>query len=252
MATTDQTREQSVVDAVRPQLFIGGEWRDAGSGGTLPVEDPSTGETLVEIADATVEDAKAALDAAVAAKDEWAATAPRERGEILRRAYEKLVERADDLAVLMTLEMGKPVAESKAEILYAADFLHWFSGEATRIEGRYAIAEKAPDQRALVMKQPVGPCVLITPWNFPMAMGTRKLGPAIAAGCTSVIKPAKQTPLSLLALADILLEAGLPDGVVNVVTTAHAGAVMEPMIRDSRARMLSFTGSTAVGRKLIE
>src|SRR5204863_10146433 len=127
MATTDQTREQSVVEAVRPQLFIGGEWRDASGGGTLPVEDPSTGETLVEVADATVEDAKAALDAAVAAQDEWAATAPRERGEILRRAYDKLVERADDLALLMTLEMGKPVAESKAEILYAADFLPWFS-----------------------------------------------------------------------------------------------------------------------------
>jgi succinate-semialdehyde dehydrogenase/glutarate-semialdehyde dehydrogenase len=252
VATAEQTREREVLEAVRPQLFIGGEWRPAGGGATLPVEDPATGETLVEVADATVEDAKAALDAAVAAQDEWAATAPRERGEILRRAYEKLVERVDDLALLMTLEMGKPVAESKAEILYAADFFHWFSGEATRVEGRYAIAEKAPGQRLLVMKQPVGPCVLITPWNFPMAMGTRKLGPAIAAGCTSVIKPAKQTPLSMLALAQILEEAGLPGGVLNVITAKSSGSVMEPLIKDPRTRKLSFTGSTEVGRTLMQ
>jgi succinate-semialdehyde dehydrogenase/glutarate-semialdehyde dehydrogenase len=246
------TAESSVVESVRPQLFIGGEWRDASGGGTLPVEDPSTGETLVEIADGQPDDATAALDAAVAAQDEWAATAPRERGEILRRAYERLVERADDLALLMTLEMGKPIAESKAEVTYAADFFHWFAGEATRIEGRYAIAEKAPDQRVLVMKQPVGPCVLITPWNFPMAMGTRKIGPAIAAGCTMVMKPAKQTPLSMLALAQILEECGLPGGVLNVLTAKSSGSVMEPLIKDPRTRKLSFTGSTEVGRTLIE
>src|SRR2546423_2700806 len=246
------TAEQSVVEAVRPQLFIGGEWRDASERGTLPVEDPSTGETLVEIADGQPEDAEAALAAASDAQDEWAATAPRERGEVLRGAYERLVERADDLALLMTLEMGKPVAESKAEILYAADFLHWFSGEATRIEGRYAVAEKAPGQRVLVMRQPVGPCVLITPWNFPMAMGTRKLGPAIAAGCTSVIKPAKQTPLSMLALAQVLEEAGLPGGVLNVLTAKSSGAVMEPLIKDPRTRKLSFTGSTEVGRTVLQ
>src|SRR3954447_839992 len=226
MATTDQSHEQSVVEAVRPQLFIGGEWRGASGGGTLPVEDPSTGEALVENAAGQPADAPAALAAAVAAQDEWAATAPRERGEILRRAYERLVERADDLALLMTLEMGKPIAESKAEVTYAADFFHWFAGEATRIEGRYAIAEKAPDQRVLVMKQPVGPCVLITPWNFPMAMGTRKIGPAIAAGCTMVMKPAKQTPLSMLALAQILEESGLPGGVLNVLTAKSSGSVM--------------------------
>src|SRR5256714_3358248 len=246
------TAEQSVVEAVRPQLFIGGEWRDASERGTLPVEDPSTGETLVEIADGQPEDAEAALAAASDAQDEWAATAPRERGEILRRAYERLVERADDLALLMTLEMGKPVAESKAEITYAADFFHWFSGEATRVEGRYAIAEKAPNQRVLVMKQPVGPCVLITPWNFPMAMGTRKIGPAIAAGCTMVIKPAKQTPLSMLALAQILEESGLPGGVLNVLTAKSNGSIMEPLIKDPRTRKLSFTGSTEVGRTLME
>jgi succinate-semialdehyde dehydrogenase/glutarate-semialdehyde dehydrogenase len=148
--------------------------------------------------------------------------------------------------------MGKPVAESKTEVLYAADFLHWFSGEATRVDGRYAVAEKAPDQRVLVLRQPVGPCVLITPWNFPMAMGTRKIGPAVAAGCTMVIKPAKQTPLSMLALAQILLDAGLPKGVLNVITAKSSGKVMEPLIRDPRTRKLSFTGSTEVGRVLIE
>src|SRR3954471_4335827 len=251
MATTDQTREQSVVEAVHAQLLIDGEWRDASGGGTLPVEDPSTGETLVEVAGATVEDAKAALDAACAAQADWAKTPPRERGEILRRAYEALVANYHDLATLLTLEMGKPVAESKTEVLYAADFLHWFSGEATRIDGRYAVAEKAPDQRVLVMKQPVGPCVLITPWNFPMAMGTRKIGPAVAAGCTMVIKPAKQTPLSMLALAQIFEEAGLPGGVLNILTAKSSGAVMEPLIKDPRARKLSFTGSTEVGKTLM-
>src|SRR3954454_6148304 len=252
MATTDQTREQSVVEAVHAQLLIDGEWRDASGGGTLPVEDPSTGETLVEVADATEEDAKAALDAAVRAQADWGKTAPRERGEILRRAYEALVANADDLGTLMTLEMGKPVAESKTEVLYAADFLHWFAGEATRIEGRFQVAEKAPDQRVLVLRQPVGPCVLITPWNFPMAMGTRKIGPAVAAGCTMVIKPAKQTPLSMLALAQIMLDAGLPKGVLNVITAKSSGSVMEPLIKDPRTRKLSFTGSTEVGRVLIE
>src|SRR3954453_4164842 len=206
--------EQRVLERVPTQLFIGGQWRDAPGGGTLGVEDPSTGEVIAEVPDATVEDAVSALDAAVEAQGSFAASAPRERAEILRRAYEGLVAQADDLALLMTLEMGKSVAESKAEILYAADFLNWFSGEATRIDGRYAVAEKAPDQRMLVLKQPVGPCVLITPWNFPMAMGTRKIGPAVAAGCTMVIKPAKQTPLSMLALAKIFEEAGLPPGVL--------------------------------------
>lgn len=248
---TTETQEKTVLDAVPKGLFIGGEWRDAGAGGTLGVEDPATGETLVEVADADVDDAKAALGAAADAQAEWAATAPRERGEILRRAFEELTERADELALLMTLEMGKPVAESKAEILYAAEFFRWYSEEAVRIEGRYSVNSNGQG-RVLTLKQPVGPCILITPWNFPMAMGTRKLGPAIAAGCTSVIKPAKQTPLSMLALAQILESAGLPAGVVNVVTSSSSGSVMEPLIRDPRARKLSFTGSTEVGRKLIE
>ena len=245
------TSEQTVVDGVNKQLFIAGEWRGASGGGTLVVEDPSTAEPLCEVADATPEDAMAALDAADGMQDEWGKTAPRERGEILRRAFEKIVERTDELALLMTLEMGKALAESKAEIAYAAEFFRWFSEEAVRIEGRYAVPP-AGVGRMLTMKQPVGPCLLITPWNFPMAMGTRKIGPAIAAGCTMVIKPAQQTPLSMLALASILEESGLPGGVLNVVTSSSSGGTMGPLIADPRARKLSFTGSTEVGRKLIE
>lgn len=245
------TQEQSVVDAVPKGLFIGGAWRDATGGGTLGVEDPSTGTELARVADATVDDALAALGAAHDARAEMAAVPSRERGEILRRAYEELVARADELALLMTLEMGKPVAESKAEILYAADFLHWFSGEATRITGDFRMNEKGT-ARVLVQRQPVGPCLFITPWNFPMAMGTRKIGPAVAAGCTMVVKPAKQTPLSMLALADILDRAGLPKGALNVVTAKSSGQTMEPLIRDPRTRKLSFTGSTDVGKSLLE
>jgi succinate-semialdehyde dehydrogenase / glutarate-semialdehyde dehydrogenase len=246
-----QTAEQTVLDAVNTQLFIGGEWRDAAEGGTLPVEDPATGETLVEVADASVDDAKSALAAAHETFQSFRDHPPRERGDILRRAYDIITERTDDLALLMTLEMGKPLAESKAEIAYAAGFFRWYSEEAVRINGRYTVNETGKG-RVLTLKQPVGPCVFITPWNFPLAMGTRKIGPAIAAGCTVVIKPAKQTPLCMLALAGILEEAGLPGGVVNVITAKSSGSVMEPLIRDPRTRKLSFTGSTEVGRKLIE
>jgi succinate-semialdehyde dehydrogenase / glutarate-semialdehyde dehydrogenase len=252
MSTTTQTpNETAVVDGVPKQLFIGGEWTDPAEGGTLPVEDPATGETLAEVADAKPDDATRALDAAVATQAEWAKHPPRERGEILRRAWQAMTERADELALLMTLEMGKTVAESKAEIAYASEFFRWFAEEAVRIEGRYSVAPNGAG-RLLTMKQPVGPSVMITPWNFPTAMGTRKIGPAVAAGCTMVIKPAKQTPLSMLALARILEEAGLPGGVLNVVTSSSSGSVMEPLIRDPRTRKLSFTGSTEVGRKLIE
>jgi succinate-semialdehyde dehydrogenase/glutarate-semialdehyde dehydrogenase len=244
------TRERTVVDAVSTRLYIGGQWRDASSGRTLPVEDPATGEVLAEVADGGPEDALAALDAAVAAQEAWAAHPPRERGEILRRAYEVITDRVDDLALLMTLEMGKPLAESKAEVAYAAEFFRWFSEEAVRIDGRYAVAPNGKG-RLLTMKQPVGPCLLITPWNFPMAMGTRKIGPAVAAGCTMVIKPAQLTPLSMLALAQILEEVGLPPGVLNVVTAARSGATMGPLIKDPRLRKLSFTGSTEVGRSLV-
>ena len=250
MSTITASEEQRVVDAAPKQLYIGGEWRD-GSHGTLSVEDPSTGESLCEVADASPEDAIAALDAAVAAGPEWAQHPPRERGEILRRAFEEIARRADELALLMTLEMGKPLKESKAEITYAAEFLRWFAEEAVRIDGRYAVAPNGQG-RLLTMKQPVGPCLLITPWNFPLAMGTRKVGPAIAAGCTMVVKPAQQTPLSMLMLAKILEEAGLPGGVLNLVTSHSSGATMGPLIADPRLRKLSFTGSTEVGRKLME
>jgi succinate-semialdehyde dehydrogenase/glutarate-semialdehyde dehydrogenase len=244
------TSERAVVGAVTPRLFIGGQWREATGGATFAVEDPATGEVLTEVADATPEDGLAALGAAVAAQAEWAAHPPRERGEILRRAFEALNDRADELALLMTLEMGKPVAESKTEIAYAAEFFRWFAEEAVRVDGRYAVAPNGKG-RLLTMRQPVGPCVLITPWNFPMAMGTRKIGPAVAAGCTMVIKPAALTPLSMLALGGVLEEAGLPAGVCNIVTTRSSGKVMEPLIKDPRTRKLSFTGSTEVGRKLI-
>ena len=244
------TAEQTVVDKVQKKLYIGGEWRDASGGGTLEVIDPATEEPLCEIADGTSEDAMAALDAAVEMQGEWAATAPNDRAGILWKAFETLTERADELALLMTLEMGKPVAESKAEIIYAADFFRWFSGEALRMDGNYKQFANGTS-RVLVMKQPVGPSLMITPWNFPMAMGTRKVGPAIAAGCTIVMKPAQQTPLSMLALAQILEEAGLPGGVFNILTTSSSGKTTGPLIEDPRLRKLSFTGSTEVGRKLI-
>jgi succinate-semialdehyde dehydrogenase/glutarate-semialdehyde dehydrogenase len=186
MSTITATEEQRVVDEVPKQLFIGGEWRD-GAKGTIPVEDPATGETLCEVADASTDDAKAALDAAVEAGPDWSQHPPRERGEILRRAFEAIIERQEELALLMTLEMGKPIKESKAEIAYGAEFLRWFSEQAVRIDGRYAVAPNGQG-RLLTMQQPVGPCLLITPWNFPLAMGTRKIGPAIAAGCTVVVR----------------------------------------------------------------
>ena len=243
-------RERTVVDSVRTGLLVGGDWRDAAGGRTLPVEDPSTREVLAEVPDATPEDGMAAVAAATEAQPGWAAHPPRERGEILRRAYEAIVARTDDLALLMTLEMGKPIADSKAEIAYAAEFFRWFSEEAVRISGSFSVAPNGQG-RLLTMRQPVGPCLLITPWNFPMAMATRKIGPAVAAGCTMILKPAAQTPLSALALAHVLEDAGLPPGVLNVVTTSSPGEVTEPILRDGRVRKLSFTGSTAVGRSLI-
>ncbi len=245
------TEEQTIVEKVPKKLYIGGEWRDASGGGTLDVIDPATEEPICEVADGTPEDAKAALDAAVAKQAEWAASPANDRAGILWKAFELLMERADELAVLMTLEMGKPVSESKAEIVYAADFFRWYSGEALRIEGTWKQFANGTS-RVLVMKQPVGPSLMITPWNFPMAMGTRKVGPAVAAGCTIVMKPAQQTPLSMLALGQILEQAGLPGGVFNILTTSSSGPTTGPLIEDPRLRKLSFTGSTEVGRKLIE
>jgi hypothetical protein len=249
MTTITASQEQQVVDQVPKQLYIAGEWRD-GAKGTLTVEDPSTEAPLCEVADASVDDAKAALDAAVSAGAEFAAMAPRERGEILRRAFEMITERKDDLALLMTLEMGKTIRESLAEIAYASEFFRWFSEEAVRIHGRYMVAANGAG-RILTMKQAVGPCLMITPWNFPMAMGTRKIGPAVAAGCTMVVKPAQQTPLSMLMLARILEEAGLPGGVLNLITASSSGETAAPLIADPRLRKMSFTGSTEVGRKLM-
>ncbi|MGH3763711.1 MAG: NAD-dependent succinate-semialdehyde dehydrogenase [Pseudonocardiaceae bacterium] len=244
-------RERAVAGAAPAELFINGQWRPSSSGKTFDVEDPSTGKVLGAVADATAEDGMAALDAAVGAQAGWAQSPPRERGEILRRAYELMMRRQEDLALLMTLEMGKPLAESRGEIAYAAEFFRWFGEEAVRIDGGFATAPQGSG-RVLVMRQPVGPSLLITPWNFPAAMGTRKIGPAVAAGCTMVLKPASLTPLTMLALTGILAECGLPDGVLNVVPTSRSGRLMEPLIRDGRARKLSFTGSTEVGRLLLE
>jgi succinate-semialdehyde dehydrogenase/glutarate-semialdehyde dehydrogenase len=243
--------EAAVLASVPKQLYIGGAWRDASGGATLAVEDPATGEPLCDVADATPQDGLAALSAAAEKQAEWAAHPPRERGEILRRAFEAIVEQTDELALLMTLEMGKSVEESRAEISYAAEFFRWFSEEAVRIHGRYMVNTTGTG-RILTMRQPVGPCVFVTPWNFPTAMGTRKIAPAIAAGCTIVVKPAQQTPLSMLALAKILEDAGLPGGVLNVLSAKHSGEVIEPLLKDPRTRKLSFTGSTEVGRRLIE
>ncbi|MCX7521000.1 NAD-dependent succinate-semialdehyde dehydrogenase [Microbacterium sp. STN6] len=230
-------------------MLRGGRWIDAEGGAAFDVEDPSTAVPIARVADASIADARAALDSAVEAQARWAATAPRERGEILRRSFELMTQRNEDLAVLMTLEMGKPLAESRAEVAYAADYFRWFSEEAVRVDGTWATA---PDggSRILTMRQPVGPCLFVTPWNFPLAMGARKIGPAFAAGCTVVVKPAKQTPLSMLALAAILMEAGLPAGVLNVVTTSKSSLVVSDLLADRRLRKLSFTGSTEVGQSL--
>jgi succinate-semialdehyde dehydrogenase/glutarate-semialdehyde dehydrogenase len=224
---------------------------DSSGGKTFAVEDPATLQTIAEVADATPDDARAALSAAHEQQAAWREHPPRERSEILHRAYETMVERADDLALLMTLEMGKSVTESKAEVTYAAEFFRWFAEQAVRIDGRFQVAPNGKG-RLLVMKQPVGPAYMITPWNFPAAMATRKIGPAVAAGCTMVLKPASLTPLSALAVAQILEEAGLPGGVLNVITSSSSSEVSKPIISDFRLRKLSFTGSTEVGRKLME
>jgi succinate-semialdehyde dehydrogenase/glutarate-semialdehyde dehydrogenase len=244
-------REQSLLDAVPTGVLVGGEWRDASTGQRFGVDDPATGEQLITVADASPADAMAALDAAAAAQEEWAATAPRVRGEILRRGFEAITARADDFALLMTMEMGKALPEARGEVAYGAEFLRWFSEEAVRIAGRY---QTAPDgkSRFLVLRKPVGPCLLITPWNFPLAMATRKAGAAIAAGCTMVIKPARLTPLTTLLFAQVMIEAGVPAGVLNVIPTSSAGSTTGPLIADPRLRKLSFTGSTEVGVKLLE
>ena len=249
MSSTSQA-EADLLASVPSGLFIGGEWVDAAGGRTFDVRDPSTNAIVKTIADAGPEDGIRALDAAVAAQEAWAATAPRTRSDLLRRAFDLVRERADDLALLMTLEMGKPLAEARGEVTYGGEFLRWFSEEAVRINGRYGLNPEGTG-RMVVSQRPVGPSFFITPWNFPLAMATRKIAPALAAGCTVVIKPAELTPLTTLLFASILQEAGLPAGVVNVITTTASGDVSAPIIADPRLRKLSFTGSTPVGRKLI-
>jgi succinate-semialdehyde dehydrogenase/glutarate-semialdehyde dehydrogenase len=241
--------ESDAIASVPTDLFIGGAWQRAAR--LMDVEDPSTGAVLCTVADADPGEAAGALDAAVAAQARWASTSPRARSEILYRTHALVLEHADRLALIMTLEMGKPLAEARGEVVYAAEFLRWFAEEAVRIDGGYMSAPGG-GSRFLITRQPVGPSLLVTPWNFPLAMGARKIGPALAAGCTCVIKPAPQTPLCTLALVDLLAEAGLPAGVVNVITTSRAADVMTPLILDGRARKLSFTGSTAVGKHLLE
>lgn len=242
---------EEVIAKVPTQLLIGGEWRDSTSGETFDVENPATGETLATLSSANSDDAIAALDAACAVQDEWARTTPREPAEILRRAFDLVQERADEFAALMTLEMGKPFAEAKGEVTYGGEFLRWFSEETVRDYGRAATVPEGT-LRMITRRKPVGPCLLITPWNFPLAMATRKVAPAVAAGCTMVLKPAKLTPLTAQYFAQTMIDAGLPKGVLNVVAGKSASAISEPLLADDRLRKLSFTGSTPVGRTLLK
>lgn len=240
---------EQLLATVPKTAFIGGEWIDAPT--TLDVINPATGQAFVQVADATPAQAMQALDAAVGAQDDWAATDPRERAELLRAAYEMIIARADEFATLMTLEMGKALSEARGEVTYGAEFFRWFAEEAPRVHGRYAVAPLG-GARLITHKQPVGPTLAITPWNFPLAMGTRKIGPALAAGCTVVLKPAQATPLSSLLLVEVLREVGVPAGVINCFVSSSASATTGPLIEDSRLRKLTFTGSTVVGKKLIE
>jgi succinate-semialdehyde dehydrogenase/glutarate-semialdehyde dehydrogenase len=235
---------------VPTRLYVGGRWTDAAEGGTFEVLDPASGEAIASVADAGVDDALAAVDAAAAAGPGWAATAPRARAEILRRAWELMTERAEELALLITRENGKALPDARGEVAYAAEFFRWYAEEAVRAVGGVQTAPSGAN-RILVLRQPVGVCVLVTPWNFPAAMATRKIGPALAAGCTVVLKPASDTPLTALAVAAVLEEAGVPAGVVNVVPARRSGAVVSAMLHDPRVRKLSFTGSTEVGRVLL-
>lgn len=245
------SRETELLASVPDGLFIGGAWRPAEEAATFDVIDPATGAVVRSIADATVADGKAAMDAAADAFPGWAATPVRERAEILRRAFDLLQARKEDVALLMTIEMGKPLAEARGEVAYGGEFLRWFSEEAAHVQGRYG-ANPEGTGRMIVSQHPVGPCYLITPWNFPLAMATRKIAPALAAGCTVVVKPAALTPLTTIFLVKLLEEAGLPAGVVNIVTTTRTGPVSEAIIGDPRLRKLSFTGSTPVGVKLLQ
>ena len=234
---------------VPTDLLIGGSWV-TGDNGSFPVHNPSYGQILAHVADASIEQGIEALDAACDARTSWAATSARERADILNRAYTLMTQRTEVIARLMTLEMGKPLDQSRGEVAYAANYLRWYAEEAARNFGRTGIAPESGLQITTV-RRPVGPCLLITPWNFPLAMAARKVAPALAAGCTAVLKPASLTPLSSLYFADLMREAGLPDGVLNVVTTSRTGEVVSALMADERLRKVSFTGSTAVGRTLL-
>ena len=246
MATSDIHR---LLASVPTGLWIGGEERPASS--TFEVLNPATGEVLIAVGNATAVDALAALDAACSVQATWAATPARERGEVLRAVFEMIIDRAEDFATLMTLEMGKVLPESMGEVKYGAEFFRWFAEEAVRIGGRYT-PSPAGTGRIVVTKQPVGPCFAITPWNFPLAMGTRKIGPALAAGCTMIVKPAQETPLTMLLLAKLMTEAGLPAGVLSVLATDKPREVTTALIDDGRLRKLTFTGSTGVGKALVK
>jgi succinate-semialdehyde dehydrogenase / glutarate-semialdehyde dehydrogenase len=238
------------VNAVPKQLLIGGIWRDATGRATFAVENPASGETLCEMADATPADGLAALEAAHSAQRLWAETPPRTRSEILQRAFSRLISEQDRFAHILSLEMGKSFEEARGEVAYAAEFLRWFAEEAVRIHGRYQLAPSGK-ARHLVTQRPIGPCLLITPWNFPLAMITRKVGPAIAAGCTMILKPAAATPLVAAMFVELLEQEGLPAGVINLVYTSRSSGLVGPLLRDGRLRKLSFTGSTQVGRTLL-
>lgn len=239
-----------VLATVPTDLLIGGRWRPASTGERFGVDDPATGEQIATVADGDVDDGLAAVAAAADAGPGWAATPPRARAEILRRVFDLMIERAEDLATLIVRENGKAIADARGEVGYAAEFFRWYAEEAVRAAGSVVTAPSGSN-KILVVQQPVGVCVLVTPWNFPAAMATRKIGPALAAGCTVVLKPAGDTPLTALAIAAILSEAGVPDGVVNVVTTRRSGPVVSAMLHDPRVRKLSFTGSTEVGSVLL-
>jgi succinate-semialdehyde dehydrogenase/glutarate-semialdehyde dehydrogenase len=250
MASVPDRAESRSGEGRKSELLIGGQWRSGSDGRRFTVDDPTTGLPLCEAVDATPADALAALDAAVAAQSDWARVAPRERAEILRRGFDLLMAERNAFASLIAQETGKPLAEARGEVAYAGEFLRWFSEEAVRVHGRYRIA---PDGglRHLVSRKPVGPCLLVTPWNFPLAMVTRKIAPAVAAGCTMVVKPSELTPATAALFAALMAEAGLPAGVLNLVPTARAEAAIAALLADPRLRKLSFTGSTRVGRLLL-
>lgn len=247
---TPLTTTVGIVDAVPTNLWLGGTRTPAGNGATFPVRNPATGEVLTEVADASPADGLRALELAHGVQREWAATAPRERAEILRTAFELVRKRAEDFATVMTLEMGKAIGEARGEVAYGAEYLRWFSEEAVRMGGRFGAAPGG-NGRILVTKVPVGPVLAITPWNFPLAMGTRKIAPAVAAGCTIIVKPAEETPLTMLLLGEVFAEAGLPEGVLSILPTSQASALSGPLLSDPRLRKITFTGSTPVGKLLV-